>query len=868
MLHYTFRIRPGPSAGLRLLHSTCAFHAPKTAAKKLVSEVLKASGSISIKRHEYTQWDDDIGVRPQKQYRQDLDSVLPRAKKILQKRKRENRKNTAKQPGQQLTPRNTAREPGNGEIPAKPQMGNRSAKSSTKAKGGKNEPKQSAPFNSTPSCNPDQRRDPRGGDKPARHKKFPAIKPKTRPTVVVRARGGRGPLVQAEAPDAAQIPRLAHALDRVLFSPGVQFLQDPRTRVYNFSPYLKDIVSLDDFDMDKVTGFVAANKDAVLLAQAVKHGKTYYSSTLSMTLTLHQMYLFFNNYAPGAAHRFDFPPFSRTAVTLPLSVIVEPKGVNDATGEAIYSVTTDKSTDTEIMLGALGHCLEAFLTTDEEEFGRYLKKNEAEPAGMKISAVTSTENAGPGSETDPQSGSDPESAPDSGNQLNSLSSPVNIYNYLACGAFLMRSQLDCFDPRLPGNGTFDLKTRAACAVRYDRNAETAPAYQIWKQHGRFELFDREFADLVRTGALLKYAFQARIGQMDGVFVAYHNVASFFGFQYLPLAELDRVFYTDVNVARRAELRRDLVTGDREAQSGAEFQSDECKPHAEFKPNAESPQPSCFSIADGLPDDNLPSHVAETQFKASLALWLDLMDQVRADLPPAHAQLAFRLVLKRKPAPGDPARLCLYAWAIPMAARDVEMLQDAPQKFATLFRAPAAERAPNLEAAQRHLDEMNAALVARAPVLEYRIRARAIMDGRVVNTRHPYPPHSNTQFEYEYEIERVQELPLEKSLRQVKPSSKSGNVSADVPGNEGSLDGCDKCNNSQPALNSSPAETNPSARRVLAQLRALSRMLTAFLPRGSMDIVDQMRGYSRVGARRSARWKLREAPPVVYTPLRR
>lgn len=31
----------------------------------------------------------------------------------------------------------------------------------------------------------------------------------------------------------------------------------------------------------------------------------------------------------------------------------------------------------------------------------------------------------------------------------------------------MRSQLDCQDPRLPGTGVFDIKTRAALPIRVD-----------------------------------------------------------------------------------------------------------------------------------------------------------------------------------------------------------------------------------------------------------------------------------------------------------------------------------------------------------------------------------------------------------------
>lgn len=35
-------------------------------------------------------------------------------------------------------------------------------------------------------------------------------------------------------------------------------------------------------------------------------------------------------------------------------------------------------------------------------------------------------------------------------------------------SLLMRSQLDCKDGRLPGKGTFDIKTRAALVIRHDR----------------------------------------------------------------------------------------------------------------------------------------------------------------------------------------------------------------------------------------------------------------------------------------------------------------------------------------------------------------------------------------------------------------
>ena len=44
-----------------------------------------------------------------------------------------------------------------------------------------------------------------------------------------------------EAVDTGEIkvPRLSFDLSRVLFNPGVYQLQDPRSRVYNFDPYLE-----------------------------------------------------------------------------------------------------------------------------------------------------------------------------------------------------------------------------------------------------------------------------------------------------------------------------------------------------------------------------------------------------------------------------------------------------------------------------------------------------------------------------------------------------------------------------------------------------------------------------------------------------
>ena len=102
----------------------------------------------------------------------------------------------------------------------------------------------------------------------------------------------------------------------------------------------------------------------------------------------------------------------------------------------------------------------------------------------------------------------------------------------------MRSQLDCHDPRLPGTGVFDLKTRAVLPVRMDiMNYKQHSTYLIRTLQGEMESFEREYQDLMRS-AFLKYSFQARIGNMDGILVAHHNTARIFGFRYIPLSEMD------------------------------------------------------------------------------------------------------------------------------------------------------------------------------------------------------------------------------------------------------------------------------------------------------------------------------------------
>ncbi|KAG0343245.1 hypothetical protein BG000_004183 [Podila horticola] len=170
-------------------------------------------------------------------------------------------------------------------------------------------------------------------------------------------------------------------------------------------------------------------------------------------------------------------------------------------GKGIYAIDADKSFDSSTVLMQLGKSMEKMLTSTPEEFSRFTKKNSWQ--------VSQAERDAP-----------------------------EAFNYItADGSFMLRSQLDCEDPRLPGK-TFDLKTRAAVAIRLDvHNYELNQGYQLRKAHGILESFEREYYDMMRS-AFLKYSLQVRIGQMDGIFVAFHNTARIFGFQYISLDEMD------------------------------------------------------------------------------------------------------------------------------------------------------------------------------------------------------------------------------------------------------------------------------------------------------------------------------------------
>jgi hypothetical protein len=265
-----------------------------------------------------------------------------------------------------------------------------------------------------------------------------------------------------------------------------------------------------EFDFNTLKDYITSSKDDTLREVAVKANKKYIGSSSSMTSVLSHFH-----YLLSAWREIDvrtvsqgFPEKMRSFTRLLRSPAAMFLHYQDGT----YAIDADKEFDSANILMNLGKSMEKLLTLPKEEFERYRRSHE-----NKISAE------------------EEELIPEA-------------YHYSTYGDFVMRSQLDAYDPRLPGTGMFDLKTRAVVSIRMDaKNFEQGLGYEIKDRYGAFESYEREFYDMIRA-AFLKYSLQVRIGRMDGIFVAFHNIERIFGFQYVSLPEMDQALHGQSDTA--------------------------------------------------------------------------------------------------------------------------------------------------------------------------------------------------------------------------------------------------------------------------------------------------------------------------------
>ena len=267
---------------------------------------------------------------------------------------------------------------------------------------------------------------------------------------------------------------------------------------------------VEEFNFNALKEYITSSKDTILQDIGKDHGKKYVGSTSSMTAMLSHFHFLLSQWRPINPSMLSksFPDLNALSFTelqrTPSAIFLKHK-------DGAYAIDADKEFDTANILSMLGKSMEKLLTLDTEEFERYRKSNPDK--------ITDEERHVPES-----------------------------YHYSTLGDFLMRSQLDAHDPRLPGTGMFDLKTRAVVSIRMNVDQyQHGVGYQIKNRIGEYESFEREYFDMIRS-AFLKYSMQVRMGRMDGIFVAFHNVERIFGFQYISLPEMDATIHGQSDTA--------------------------------------------------------------------------------------------------------------------------------------------------------------------------------------------------------------------------------------------------------------------------------------------------------------------------------
>lgn len=321
-------------------------------------------------------------------------------------------------------------------------------------------------------------------------------------------------------PEELPIARLAHGLKRVVFNEGVHPLRDFQTHKPLFSPFLRKIHQPAEINYDSMPPFVTTSKDKILHKLAGEQGVKYKGSTSSMSPTLSQIYRLLSNFKPPDFDCFS-PQFKNMAKGFTKSSI-KPVCLFLRPVDGIYSIDSDPGNipvATNQILLDLGKSLERMLTTEPEEFNQE----------FLLSGKPTGKYSGP-----------------------------EAYHYLKMGDFLLRSQLDCYEPDLPGeHKTFDLKTRATMGVRVNMGQyEKHLKYRLTCVRGNMFSYEREFYDICRA-AMLKYWYQVRIGKMHGIFVCYHNTREVFGFEYMKQEEMERILFGNsefADVAFQAPMR--------------------------------------------------------------------------------------------------------------------------------------------------------------------------------------------------------------------------------------------------------------------------------------------------------------------------
>ncbi|KKK22012.1 hypothetical protein ARAM_002116 [Aspergillus rambellii] len=390
-----------------------------------------------------------------------------------------------------------------------------------------------------------------------------------------------GPETMASSLDVERppVPELSFGLERVLFNPGVYHLRDPRSRVFNFDPYLGSIMPVTEFDFAALKEYITSSKDDILRNIATKEKKKYIGSSSSMTSVLSHFHYLLSAWRPINTETLSqgFSDKMRTFTRL----MRAPAAMFLRYQDGVYAIDADKEFDSANILMNLGKSMEKLLTLPKEDFERYRRSSANKITPEEEQAV-------------------PEA-----------------YHYST-------------------HGDVRFETRAVVSIRMDaRNFEHGLGYQIKSQYGLFESYEREYFDMIRA-AFLKYSLQVRIGRMDGIFVAFHNIERIFGFQYISLPEMDRTLHGQSDTALGdAEFRLSLALWNKILEKAtAKFPKQSLRFHFETR-DAKVP----FMYIFAVPVTDAEIHTIQTKNKAAIDAYqqrvLNLAPHDADEAPPSQ-----------------------------------------------------------------------------------------------------------------------------------------------------------------------------------------------------------------------------------------
>ncbi len=301
-------------------------------------------------------------------------------------------------------------------------------------------------------------------------------------------------------------PQLSMNLINIVQNPGIYPLSEVKKMNPDTNLHLFDKLPTPEMiNFESLDTYMRPHEDPNLRALLKHHKLKYSSSTSGISETLaHFFYKLSNFKSPHfyglsssyADEPLKFMMFQRK----PSSIVVHKL---DKGNYALSKNSLFASKD-EFILLKMGKYMEKIFTSSPDEFKeRYMKNNKSGSATVDLK-------------------------------------DDDFFNFVKYDKFLLRSQIDCGGKDINGNDiVFEIKTRAVAPIRYDvENYLDYLDYSVDTLQGRHSSYEREYYDLIR-GAFLKYMFQLKIGGMSGAFISYHNTDSIYGFEYVPLIDMER-----------------------------------------------------------------------------------------------------------------------------------------------------------------------------------------------------------------------------------------------------------------------------------------------------------------------------------------